>query len=279
MGRYITAGKQAMSIALERKILCSHRRPCFRILCLASVFREFHGLLPGSVTSITSDEFIEKFTAAGISKLAFLRHGNTAPASDGVDFNRKLTEDGRRQAKDAGQSFGRSLLPLYPIALVSPAPRTTETAEIFLLESNTSPVQLLPLKVAYDGAMQPEGSLLFKKLGYAPLLDYINNESDPVDKVTAQRVLGQYASDVTQSILDLIDSSDRDSSEQHQQGMTLLFVGHAIYLPAVAYGVASRIQCDGASKNILLKRKTGEAEGYLIDLKSRMVHYLEVGKD
>jgi Histidine phosphatase superfamily (branch 1) len=245
---------------------------------LTSSCHGFHDLLPE--TSARSDDISDIFKRAGISHVAFLRHGQTTPAFDGVDFNRKLTEEGRHQSKEAGRSFGRTIGPLFPVVVVSPAPRTIETAELFLAEAlhetKSDPIQILPLQVAYDGTMQPEGSLLFKKLGYAPLLDYLNNDSDSDDKLIGKRILGKYASDIIQSILEIIiiGSHDNGSSDQ-PNGMTFLFVGHSIYLPAAAFGIACKLQCDDASKDILLKTVTGEAEGYLIDIDSRCVQLLK----
>jgi Histidine phosphatase superfamily (branch 1) len=77
-------------------------------------------------------EFLEsRLQLAGVAKIAFLRHGKTAPAKNGVDFDRLLTDEGRQQAKDSGRIMAKHLVPFYPRCLVSPAPRTMETAQLF----------------------------------------------------------------------------------------------------------------------------------------------------
>jgi hypothetical protein len=78
----------------------------------------FHELLP-SHSSVSEDVFLSSLKWASISRVGFLRHGKTAPATDGVDFNRLLTDEGRLQAKEAGESFGRELLPFFPKVVVS----------------------------------------------------------------------------------------------------------------------------------------------------------------
>ena len=217
---------------------------------------------------------------AGIGRIAFLRHGRTGPAEDGVDFNRLLTDEGRGQAKISGASFGRDTLPPYfPIVLLSPAPRTVETAEIFLRAAKArDSVQLKPVPEAYDGTMQPEGSALFKKIGYAPLAEYVDNPNDADDRRAAQRVLGEYAYNV-------VDVMYKVAAEQQQQqgsvangsgsaDSTLLFVGHAIYLSAAALGVASLARCDEESQEMILTTITNEAEGYVVDLREPSAQYL-----
>lgn len=111
---------------------------------------------------------LEATQAAQVARLGFLRHGNTLPSESGNDFERPLSEKGRKQALEAGQSFGKQLQPFHPFVLVSPAPRTMETAALFLKCTDES-VSLLPLPILYDGTMQPGGSTVFRKIGYAPL--------------------------------------------------------------------------------------------------------------
>lgn len=264
------------------------RRSRTLLLLNLSVCRGFHDLLPCPETDafhVSGDHFVRRMKEAGISKIAFLRHGKTAPASDGVDFNRQLTDEGRLQAKEAGASFGRhDLTPYFPTVLLSPAPRTVETAEIFLEAAGVKDsVMMKRLPVAYDGTMQPEGSALFKKIGYAPLLSYVDNKDDASDRKTAQRLLALYALNIAEAVYDVtisaIDDRERsgslNNSPTFSSGSTLLFVGHAIYLPAAALGVASLARCDNdASKDLLLSSVTREAEGYFIDLDQSTVRYL-----
>jgi hypothetical protein len=156
---------------------------------VASV-RALHEYLPGK-PSYQSKKLLELAHDAGVKKILFLRHGKTGKAESGIDFDRLLTAEGRDQAISAGKSFGKVLKPFFSRALVSPAPRTIETAELFFAASDAS-VELKSVKSLYDGAMQPDGSLLFRKLGYAPLSNYLNNPNEN-DQLVAKRVLGAYA--------------------------------------------------------------------------------------
>jgi hypothetical protein len=230
---------------------------------------------------------------ANITKLLFLRHGQTAPIPDkGRDYDRVLTDMGRTQANRSGEIFGKNLQPYFSPALVSPAPRAMETAQLFLAASSVEEIKLLPIKSLYDGTLQPKGEPLFQKLGYAPLKDYLENENDQI-KNDARLVLGDYAESIIQSIIKTIESSSTPppppptTTTENNIEKTLLIVAHAIYLPAAALGVASLLLgCDNngssssssslpsPSMEIILSTNTKEAEGYLIDPKDHSVRYL-----
>lgn len=169
-------------------------------------FSSFHDWLPG-ISETNSKEFIQRSRDEGVSRIAFLRHGQTAKADNGVDFDRLLTDEGGEQAKEAGFSFGKSLQPFYPVTLVSPAPRTMETAQIFLQAAGaTESTRLLPVQSLYDGTMQPKGSQLFQKLGYAPLRNYLDSD-DATDRQVARKLLGVYAHTVVDAITEAIEPS------------------------------------------------------------------------
>lgn len=224
-------------------------------------------------------DFVRCLKQAGIGRIAFLRHGKTGPKPDGgVDFDRTLTDEGRDQARTSGASFGRNELPPYfPSVIVSPAPRTMETVALFLdAADSTAAIELNPVSEAYDGTMQPEGSKLFAKIGYAPLSDYVENKRDEKDRETAQRVLGSYAHNMVNFIHNHVQqqynfkgNTNSDSAAttptSTSTATTLLFVGHAIYLPAAALGVASLVGCDEVSQEMILTTVTQEGEGYLVD--------------
>lgn len=208
---------------------------------------------------------------AGVSKVAFLRHGRTAPKpGNGVDFDRLLTEEGRDQAREAGASFGIETKPFYSQMLVSPAPRTMETAHLFLGASSVpSPsCTIRPVQSLYDGTMQPKGGELFQKLGYAPLSDYVNS-ADTTDRQVSRTLLGSYAGNVMDAMMEVM----REPSEFLVDGSTLWMVGHAIYLPAA--GVASVVDCVEAGIETIMCCNTKEAEGYLIDIRQSEVVCLE----
>lgn len=247
-------------------------------------YRGFHELLPPGSSSIffETNLFKNKIQNERITRLLFLRHGKTAPSPDGIDYNRKLTEEGRIQSSDSGRIFGCTLLPFYKNVLISPSPRTTETANLFLtasFDSDHAQTQrncfLTPIQEAYDGTMQPEGSAIFKKIGYAPLIHYLDNKQNEHDKNTARQLLGQYASNIMASIISVIDSNERQERRLlNSSNYTMVFVGHAIYLPAVVFGIACTLDCDDGSKELILNTVTGEAEGYLVDVTRRQVTYL-----
>jgi hypothetical protein len=210
-------------------------------------FASFHDWVPG-ISERNTKDFVQKSNEAGISKIAFLRHGQTGKAENDVDFDRLLTRDGRQQAKEAGLSFGKELQPFYPVILVSPAPRTMETAEIFMKATGaTESTRLKPVQSIYDGTVQPGGNQIFRKLGYAPLRDYLDAEDD-ADRHVARKLLGAYAHSMVDAILDSIEPTSSPSTPS----CTLWIVGHAIYLPAAALGVASLANCNDDSIEILL---------------------------
>ena len=212
---------------------------------------------------------------AGVSRVAFLRHGRTAPKPEnGIDFDRLLTEEGRDQAREAGSSFGSELKPYYSQMLVSPAPRTMETAKLLLGAANVPPTScnIKPVQSLYDGTMQPKGSQLFQKLGYAPLRDYVDS-SDAKDREVSRSLLGAYATTVIDTMVDTMQSSAAASATSVDDG-TLWMVGHAIYLPAAALGVASIVECDEAGIETILSRNIKESEGFLIDIRQSKVSYL-----
>jgi hypothetical protein len=231
---------------------------------------------------------------AGIHQMALIRHGNTGPAE--IDFQRQLTPLGQTQARIAGETFGkkqerhRRLLPFYPKILFSPAPRTEETARIFVRAATNnmdqengaaaSPLSLfqwISIPVAYDGTMQPGGNALFRKIGYAPLMAYTET-MDIDDRTLARTLLGQYAHDVMVEIqrhVLQVESNDVYQSSNTQAGddnakTTLLFFGHAIYISALALGIASQVggRNNESNSKLILETFTREAEGFLIPIVS-----------
>jgi len=244
---------------------------------------------------------LEQTQQCGISHIGFLRHGQTGPKSPGQgDWERQLTAVGRQQVQTAGTSFGRDLTPSFSFLLSSAAPRTLETARIFLQSAGETEailpphaaVQIVPCHSLYDGTMQPQGSALFQKLGYAPLRDYLwqqeNNScrgpNDGEDQSTARQLLGGYAHTVLQEILNVTnivdDNKNPNPSVANVDGPSVLWiVAHAVYLPAAALGVAwvlmegdedtTTKDPTASSLDVILSTNTKEAEGYLIHLKNQ----------
>ncbi|KAL9178352.1 hypothetical protein ACHAXT_001780 [Thalassiosira profunda] len=263
-----------------------------------------HPLLPlpdrtseSDAIKLSAADIQHAFRERSIDRVAFIRHGNTAPAPKDID--RELTELGRAQSRAAGLSYGfGSLCPYYEgAALCSPAGRCVETAQLFLhaalqlqqLENGAGADTIAMPRLElwhelYDGTMQPEGSRLFKSLGYAPLRVYLENQNKR-DRKAAKMVLGGYASDALDAIWDVVrarggegvfDEEQRNIAEtKSDEGKTLLFFGHAVYLPSVALGFASAIGCDdGTAMDLILDTNTKEAEGYCVDVDKQSVSLL-----
>ena len=276
-----------------RSLHCEHHRQPLSLLPANQ-----HPLLPlpidaaTQVTSIddhlTPPQIRNTFLESGITKVAFIRHGNTSPAS--VDFERTLTEVGRTQARIAGASYGTKLHPFSDEAICSSAPRCVETANIFLESlaetlvqqqqqqdlsmSEESNIPKLSLQSQlYDGTMQPEGSRLFNEIGYAPIRSYLANKNlDDAD--AAKVVLGKYASSSLDIMYDLAQEGKKlVIPNERDIGRTLLFFAHAVYLPSAALSLAAALDCyDGL--DLILDTNTKEAEGYCIDIFNENVSLL-----
>jgi len=183
-------------------------------------------------------------------RLAFIRHGNTAPNAD--DFDRTLTKQGRWQAVAAAKSYGQSLRPFLPTALSSEAPRAAQTAEIFLEDAGRD-VEIVVDRALYDGTIQPGGSAVFSEIGYAPLDFYLKDGR-------ANTVLEAYAEATSGLISDTLDAFGACSRRR-----TLVVVGHAVYLPAAALFAAGALGCDEKARSLILGCDTQEAEGYVVE--------------
>ncbi|GAX11085.1 hypothetical protein FisN_9Hh175 [Fistulifera solaris] len=202
-----------------------------------------------------------KDATAGVRRIGFLRHGKTLPCIN--DWERPLSEIGRQQAIEAGQSFGKELEPHHPFLLVSPAPRTVETARLFCPAASLHPIQSL-----YDGTIQPGGSAIFRKIGYAPLRDYLENENQQ-ERELMHQLLGAYARETTTAI------NNHLKETKSSKDCTLWIVGHAIYLPSAVVGLAQAAGFASDSFQIALSTSTQEAEGYLVDFATQSVRYLQ----
>jgi hypothetical protein len=246
-----------------------------RSLALAFSARFHEWLLPhATVPCSDSHGFSLALAKAGVGRIAFLRHGETAK-SEGIDFDRVLTTAGREQAREAGSSFGKDLTPWHQTLLVSPAPRTVETARLFMESAGEANIQVRNDALLYDGTMQPNGSLLFRKIGYAGLETYLNCEDDG-DREVARTVLGSYAHSVAHVIRDMLEKDiAEDDHGANKNATTLWIIGHAIYLPAIALGVASILGCQEPGTNLILSTNTVEAEGYLVDVAASTVSLLQ----
>lgn len=245
----------------------------FRKTLILSLSAPLHEWLPSSSgASYGLERFVASLQDAGISRVAFLRHGN-APSlpPDSIDFDRQLSEIGKEQAVTSGESFGKDLLPFYATVMASPSPRTLDTAQLFLKAADAEKVSVRGEPVLYDGTMQPGGGALFKKIGYGSLREYVNNSNED-DRNLARLLLGRYAHEVIGAMLKVTEESPRvPNGSVKTNDATLLMVGHAVYLPSVALGVARLANCTIEEQDCILDDTTKEAEGYLVDLSSSSV--------
>lgn len=239
-----------------------------RTLLLLLNHHHHHEWLPSNGGS----NFVTTLGQAGISRVAFLRHGN-APSLEGrggggTDFDRQLSELGKSQAKSSGETFGRELS-LYQQVLASNSPRTVDTAHIFLDAAGATSTTVRPEPILYNGTMQPGGSDLFSRIGYSPLRTYVYNP-DEQDRSLAQRLVGGYVEEVMNRMLKVALESSPE-----ERNSTLLLVGHAIYLPAATLGIATTAGCSQEDQDLILDDQTQEAEGYLVDVADASVRLLQ----
>lgn len=233
---------------------------------LAAALAQMHPYLPGKQTNDLA-RFQSILQQANIERVFFLRHGQTGPSTTGKDFDRLLTPDGQEQSRTAGQQFANELKPLFSPVLVSSAPRVVETVQLFLEGSDLKEsVDMKMVDALYDGSIQPKGSALFAKIGYAPLRDYLETE-DESDREDARSVLGAYAHAAVDAIMEAASSASPTP-----EASTLCLAAHAVYLPAAVLGVSSLIGCEDT--DVILSTNTLEAEGYLIDIPTSSVKYL-----
>lgn len=278
--------------------LCpSHQHLLLPLPCPSTIDAE-HG---ATITKKLSPGNIQNaLLGSNINKIAFIRHGNTSSAA--VDFDRALTDLGRTQSRAARASFGiEELYPYYKKgAICSSAPRCVETAQLFLdlssqkvkdgakeeCKRSSPPIKLY--SELYDGTMQPEGSRLFRSIGYAPLRKYLMNQNE-LDAEAARCVLGGYAHVSLNVILDIVAKDNQEEiistkANASSTGETLLFFAHAIYLPSAALAFATSVGCgcrrtgnDGV--DLILDTNTEEAEGYCVNVDTKTVSLLSRPED
>jgi len=229
--------------------------------------------------------------AQGISRIAFLRHANTLPTPiNGTDFDRPLSPLGKQQAQEAGTTFARDLQPYFTKMYVSPSPRTIETAQIVLdhippppppspkMEMDTSLYEL------YDMSAQPGSGRLFEKHGYAPLKEYLNDTTNEQDCTDARVGFGMYSHSCINALMNALaattppappTTTTDGTGNGSGGGTTLWVVGHAMYTPSIVLGLATILDFDDTSKDLILSTNTKEAEGYLLDIANKEVSLLQ----
>jgi hypothetical protein len=108
------------------------------------------------------------------------------------------------------------------------------------------------------------------------LREYIDCKNDKSDRKLARSLFGMYAHDVMGAMMKVLEQERAEGSVSSAKDSksTLLVVGHALYLPSVALGVASLAGCRKADEVLILDNITNEAEGYLVDLADGSVNIL-----
>jgi phosphohistidine phosphatase len=82
-------------------------------------------------------------------QLWLLRHGEAEPHGSRDDFDRRLTERGERQARDAGRALARFELPIH-LVFTSPKVRARDTARLACAELGLQPIEHAALAEGFD---------------------------------------------------------------------------------------------------------------------------------
>ena len=134
-----------------------------------------------------------------------------------------------------------------------------ETAELFLEDAGRD-VELVTDRSLYDGTMQPEGSAVFREIGYAPLDFYLKDGR-------ANAVLGEYAENAAARVAaTLAGGGGTLVGSATDAGVV---VGHAIDATSHRRPRPSsrrrRLGCDQKGRSQILGCDTQEAEGYFVE--------------
>jgi phosphohistidine phosphatase len=82
-------------------------------------------------------------------QLWLLRHGEAEPHGTRPDVERRLTERGERQARDAGRALARFELPIH-VVYTSPKVRARDTARLACAELGIEPIEHAALAEDFD---------------------------------------------------------------------------------------------------------------------------------
>jgi phosphohistidine phosphatase len=82
-------------------------------------------------------------------QLWLLRHGEAEPHDARPDFDRRLTDRGREQARNAGLALGALKVEVH-LAFTSPKVRSRDTAKLACEGLGVEPVEHEPLSEAFD---------------------------------------------------------------------------------------------------------------------------------
>ena len=203
--------------------------------------------------------------------VALIRHGNTGAAA--VDVERELTSRGHQQAAAASASYIKEMaVPIAAVAFSSPASRCIDTLGRVL--ASHPRVAIEPIQEIYSGAIQPEGSALFARVGYAPLASYHAEQE-------ATEYLDQYAATVLRAVArcvsdnPLLQAAGRSyTHSKDRERATLCIAGHAVYNSAVALQLAVLRGHSAADLDAIRHYNVQEACGFWVGESSS--HLLEI---
>ena len=230
--------------------------PLFCLLCSLSATKSNKILL----LLLRLHAHMQSISALAAFDIALIRHGNTGPAA--TDLERSLTDKGVQQANKAATSYvSRRLGSIMPLVVCSAAGRCVETAYIAMtqgeaVEGGKTAFELVKCQKMYDALMQPGGSAVFKRIGYAPLRAY---REDSTDGAQMRELLDEYA---TLSLAEVAAVAARAPAADARR--TLCVFGHAVYLPSIAFALAKQRGLSADSLDRVLDCNTAEACGYLV---------------
>ena len=191
--------------------------------------------------------------------VAFIRHGNTAPASK--DLDRRLTDKGKEQCGEAARSYMKRLpAPLADYAATSPAHRCVETASMIV-----PGLELVETECVYDGMLQPGAYEAFERIGYASLAQYLADSDEVRSLLTdhGEQVVGALGATVTVRMA-LAAADGGGQAAQATGRQTLCVFGHAVYLSAAALRLADLRAHPSDAKQAILHTNVEEASGFWV---------------
>jgi len=206
--------------------------------------------------------------AAGVTHFVFVRHANAAqlpstkpgqPHGWGYDDQeRSLTNRGQAQCVAARLAW-YGACPTRPTMVCSPAQRANMTGEIMSCDDFNSKLPRLlldSLHPAGQGAQVCED--LFKRFGYGPLRAYLDADG-------GETGFGRYAQAVCGELA-IKFRLEHLSSIQMEKGTYVAVFGHAVWLNAIAYALATAAGVEDDQLDFVLDLELGEAEGVLVPL-------------
>jgi len=210
--------------------------------------------------------------AAGVTHFVLVRHGNAGqlpstkpgqPHGWGMDDrSRTLTNRGQAQCV-AARAAWFSKCPARPTVVCSPAERAEATAHFMANEEDT-PREVPPKQPLLTiASLHPAGleanicEALFARFGYGPLRQYLDAEG-------GEMAFGRYA----QAVSGELAIKFRLSPLMGETGTYIAVFGHAVWLNAIAYAIATAAGLSDEELDFLLDLELGECEAIHVPLYS-----------